>query len=331
MKDKNKNMNYIVLDLEWNQSPDGKGSSCPDMPFEIIEIGAVKLDGDFNIISEFKSQIKPRLYLKIHNKVSEILNLTMDELMKNGRSFEVVIREFMDWCGKDYIFCTWGCTDLVELQRNMKHYKIKYVFPKPFLFYDLQKLYSINFLDKVTRPTLSKAIEEQNIEADCDYHTAVNDARYSAQIMQILDFEAVRAYYSVDTYNIPSNKKEEVYLNFGEYGKYISRGFNSRENAATDRTVRNTKCYICNKSLKKHIKWFASGTKSYYGLFECEEHGFMRGRIRVKCTDNNKYFAIRTLRMIDEQGIQEIKDRKNKEKKRHMELRQKVKVAAQEG
>ena len=37
-------MEYIVLDLEWNQSPRGKAGERRGMPFEIIEIGAVKLD-----------------------------------------------------------------------------------------------------------------------------------------------------------------------------------------------------------------------------------------------------------------------------------------------
>ena len=37
-------MNYIVLDLEWNQCPTGKSGEIRRLPFEIIEIGAVKLD-----------------------------------------------------------------------------------------------------------------------------------------------------------------------------------------------------------------------------------------------------------------------------------------------
>ena len=39
---------YIVLDLEWNQSPNGREYSNNDLPFEIIEIGAVKLDSKLN-------------------------------------------------------------------------------------------------------------------------------------------------------------------------------------------------------------------------------------------------------------------------------------------
>ena len=36
-------MNYIVFDLEWNQNPAGKKSRNDRLPFEIIEIGAVKV------------------------------------------------------------------------------------------------------------------------------------------------------------------------------------------------------------------------------------------------------------------------------------------------
>ena len=51
---------FIVLDLEWNQSPAGKEGSMNRLPFEIIEIGAVKLNKNLQIISEFRRLIRPR-------------------------------------------------------------------------------------------------------------------------------------------------------------------------------------------------------------------------------------------------------------------------------
>ena len=36
-------MDYVIFDLEWNQCPYGKGKENPKLPFEIIEIGAVKM------------------------------------------------------------------------------------------------------------------------------------------------------------------------------------------------------------------------------------------------------------------------------------------------
>ena len=47
-------MNYIVFDLEWNQSNTGKEPECGILPFEVIEIGAVKLNNDLESIGKFR-------------------------------------------------------------------------------------------------------------------------------------------------------------------------------------------------------------------------------------------------------------------------------------
>ena len=50
-------MNYIVIDLEWNQSPIGE-TEVDGFPFEIIEIGAVKLNHNREIIDIFHELVK---------------------------------------------------------------------------------------------------------------------------------------------------------------------------------------------------------------------------------------------------------------------------------
>ena len=42
-------MNYIILDLEWNQGNEQKEKQLKELPFEIIEIGAVKLNSRMEI------------------------------------------------------------------------------------------------------------------------------------------------------------------------------------------------------------------------------------------------------------------------------------------
>ena len=49
-------MNYIVFDLEWNQNPDGRKHPDSRLPFEIIEIGAVKLNEKREIIDTFQKR-----------------------------------------------------------------------------------------------------------------------------------------------------------------------------------------------------------------------------------------------------------------------------------
>ena len=80
-------MNYIVMDLEWNQSYSGHIGEHPRMPFEIIEIGAVKVDKNYRIIDEYSSLIKPRIYKKLHSKIRTILNYDETDLAK-GREFK---------------------------------------------------------------------------------------------------------------------------------------------------------------------------------------------------------------------------------------------------
>lgn len=306
-------MNYIVFDLEWNQSPNGKKNSVADMPFEIIQIGAVKVNSEFQITEEFNRFIKPKEYLQLHSKVREILGITMKDL-EHGDEFQRVIDDFMTWCGNDYMFCTWGSMDLVELQRNMKHFGVEIPFPMPFLFYDLQKLYSLCYSDGKSRITLQHAIEERGIVSDDDYHHAVNDARYTAKVLQNMDFDKVKEYVSVDTYRIPSSKKEEIALTFGDYAKYISRGFVKREAAASDREVRSCKCFLCGNNMRRVIKWFATNGKNYYGLFECEEHGLVKGRFKTKQADNGKYYTVKIMKLTDEEGAEKIKQRQVRER-----------------
>lgn len=78
-------MNYIVFDLEWNQCPYGKGQENERIPFEIIEIGAVKLNSERQIIDQYQVLIQPRVYKKLHHRTREIIQ--MDRNCWNGKGF----------------------------------------------------------------------------------------------------------------------------------------------------------------------------------------------------------------------------------------------------
>ena len=92
-------MNYIVFDLEWNQSAEGKECSVEHMPFEIIEIGAVKLNRQMKQISEFHRLVRPKAYKEMHFKISEVTHMDMEELSRKGQPFPVVMEDFRNWCG----------------------------------------------------------------------------------------------------------------------------------------------------------------------------------------------------------------------------------------
>ena len=87
-------MDYVIFDLEWNQCPYGKGKENPKLPFEIIEIGAVKMDGERNVVGTFHRIVKPVVYQHLHHRTREVVGLTEEDL-QNGIPFAQAVQEFL--------------------------------------------------------------------------------------------------------------------------------------------------------------------------------------------------------------------------------------------
>lgn len=310
---------YIVFDLEWNQSSGGKDTVLERLPFEIFEIGAVKLNEKLEKVSDFHRMIRPCVYRQMHFIISEVTHVSMDELKTFGRPFKQVMEEFLEWCGDDYIFCTWGSMDLTELQRNMVFHGIEIPFPKPLLFYDVQKLYSILYSDGKTRESLEDAVEFFDLRAETPFHRALEDAAYTARIMGMMDFWKVSPYTSVDYYRIPECPEEEFTLEFPSYSKFVSRGFETKEEAMSDKRVTDMVCYKCHRMLRKKIRWFSYGQRFYLCLAVCPEHGSMKGKIRMKRAEDGSVFAVKTQKLVEEDGVQLVVRKKEEARIRRVE------------
>lgn len=305
-------MNYIVLDLEWNQSNTGEEPEVKEIPFEIIDIGAIKLNGDREMIDEFNQLVKPTVYQHMHKITSNLIHLHMKDLQK-GRPFVEVITEFFSWVGQDSIYCTWGPLDLYELQRNMRYYHLAPLNDMPVRFLDVQKLFSIAYEDSKSRRSLEYAIDYLKIEKDIPFHRAFSDAYYTARILTCLE-EAVLGNYSIDTFILPKTRKEEIHVMFHDYMKYISREFADKQKALEDREVISTKCYLCHRNIRRKIRWFSPNGKHYYSVSLCPVHGYMKSKIRIKKSENNGVFVVKTSKFISEEDCQKILQKRNQAK-----------------
>lgn len=307
-------MNYIVLDLEWNQSCGGREFENPRMPFEIIEIGAVKLDEKLNMTDSYSSIVKPRLYRKLQPHIKAILNYD-EGTLKKGRPFDMVCREFIKWCGKDYIFCTWGAMDLNYLQNNMDYYYMKQL-GFPLKFYNVQQIYADLIDDDGAIAKLEKAVNKLGILIDRPFHSAVNDAYYTGMVLKEINPSDLEDRYSYDMYNAPQEKNEEIISYHKNYMEHITRVYNDKSEAISDKDLITMRCYKCGKKLTKKIKWFVNTPNTYAGVGKCWYHGFVAGKIRFKQTKDGKVFAIKTMLPTDKKGMENIKERQD-------ELRQK--------
>lgn len=310
-------MNYIVLDLEWNQSNTGREEETAVVPFEIIEIGAIKLNDTGVMIGEFSRLIKPQIYQEMHRITSRLIHLQMQEL-ERGRPFEEVAREFLEWCGEEpYQFCTWGNLDLIELQRNMRFYHMTPLSDRPIAFLDVQKLFSHAFEDGKTRRALEYAVDAMKLDKDIPFHRAFSDAYYTAQLFGRIRQEAPRVLerVSYDVFHPPFSRETEVKVQFDNYAKYISREFADKAAALADREVSSSKCYLCHRNLRKKLRWFTPNGRNYYCLAFCEKHGYLKGKIRIRrseTSENGAVYVVKTTRLITQQEAEQLKERRRR-------------------
>lgn len=312
-------MNYIVMDLEWNQSNDGSEEVCKVLPFEIIEIGAIQLNSERKMVSEFSELIRPQVYHEMHHITEKLIHLQMEELEK-GHPFVEVMEKFRKWCGEEYIFCTWGPLDLVELQRNIRYYGLEPLGDGPIAYLDVQKLFSIAYEDRKSRRTLEYAIDYLYLEKDIPFHRAFSDAYYAAKVLAHMD-EQVLGNVSFDVFHLPQTREEEVHVVFDTYAKYISRSFADKAEAMEDKTVISTKCYLCHKNLRKKIRWFSPNGKHYYSVSSCDKHGLMKAKIRIRKTEDDRVYVVKTEKFITPEEMQDIRMKQDKARQQRRERR----------
>ncbi len=180
-------MNYIVLDLEWNQRLKGQGRITEPVRLrgEIIQIGAVKLDESYCVTDTFKVMITPVYYKVMHQTVAEITNITTEDLQE-GLTFPEAYESFASWCGDDCAFLVWGIDDLDMLCDNMQLHGID-TSDMP-VTYNLQLAFDNQVSKENRQISLARAMEMVG-EPALQFHDALNDALNTAHICSHLNMK----------------------------------------------------------------------------------------------------------------------------------------------
>lgn len=174
-------MNYIVYDLEFNQKE--KNNDIP-LNFEILQIGAVKLDNDLNVVSTFNTFVKPNIFPNIHPYIKELTKIT-EEDVNDAPDFIHAVDNFLNFIGNEkYTLCTWGEADINEFINNLNFYNI----PTSIMKYnhiDIQ-LYASKFFKypKGSRIGLKNTIDILNLPENSTFHNALHDAIYTAEVFK---------------------------------------------------------------------------------------------------------------------------------------------------
>lgn len=180
-------MKYMVFDLEFNQNfnfnkerPKAINLKCP---FEIIDIGALKLDIDLQVIGTFDKLVKPQVYTRLHPFVQKMTGITKQSL-KTAKTFTEVYEEFKEFVSDVDVLCVWGTADIKELIRNIEYYKLdSSIVPKDYI--NVQH-YASKQLESPGGNSvgLGNAARLMNIPLETELHKAFNDAYYTAEVFK---------------------------------------------------------------------------------------------------------------------------------------------------
>ena len=278
-------MNYIIMDMEWNQAVSNERMiKKPVMLYgEIIQIGAVKADENFNYIDRIKINVRPKYYRVMNPHVEEITGIKSINLTA-GEIFPQAFKRFKMWCGEEFRFITWGFDDLGILADNLALYGLDPSYGSDYI--NLQVIYNRQLKTEHLQCALSAAAENLEIPINVKVHDALNDA--------LLTYEVC--------------KKLDMTLGVAEYAEYVSAvklpmfkdsvsGIDNPKNVLKYDEVLNIRCPVCGDRLKLR-QWLFSNGKSCRTIGKCNScqiDNYFLIKLKIVKIKERSYTVIRTI------------------------------------
>jgi len=273
-------MNYIVMDMEWNQPWPGSPSSKKVLPVqirgEIIQIGAVRVTEDQQVADEFQILIKPKYYRHLNRRVSKLTGIKETQLREEGVPFPEAVEAFRNWCGEDIIFLTWGFDDIGILRENLMLFNLETSFTER--WYNAQMIFNAQTDGSTAQKALKTAMEMFEIEATRPAHDALGDAYHTALICARLDLKKGAEEYDA------ALKSHENGFHGAELPGCIARkvfyDYADKRAALSAMAGEENICPICGSRMLGS-RWFAQPGHRYMDLATCPEDGKFLIRVRL--------------------------------------------------
>ena len=273
-------MDYIVLDMEWNQPWPGSPSSQKQLPVairgEIIQIGAVRVTEAGQVADEFQIMVRPRVYRHLNRRVSKLTGIKETRLREEGVPFPEAVERFRGWCGENITFLTWGFDDIGILRENLRLYGLDESWTGR--WYNAQMIFNAQTDGSTSQKALKTAMEICGIEASRPAHDALGDAYHTALICARLDLERGKMEYDTALRNhengfhgaeLPGCIQREVFRDLPDKTAALA-AMSGPENL----------CPECGRQMLGS-RWFAQPGHRYMDLATCPEHGKFLIRIRL--------------------------------------------------
>lgn len=176
-------MKKLIIDLEATCT---NANEFPRHESEIIEIGAVLVNENNEIVSKYNTFIKPVRNPKITKFCTELTSIVQSDV-DDAPGFKEAIADFTKYMNAqgDFIFCSWGNYDKNQFRRDSEYHQIQNC---------MEKYTHVNIKEEFARTQgikprgLMKALGLLGLDFEGNYHRGIDDAINMAKLIGFINF-----------------------------------------------------------------------------------------------------------------------------------------------
>ena len=204
-------MKYAVVDLEMCCVPKGYRKFGYKYRQETIQIGAVLLDEDYEVIDEFNTYVKPE-YGYIDSFIENLTGISQKDVA-DAPCFEEALEAFLDWLPADDVRCvSWSYSDSKQIihetfEKGIEDDRLEIVFAN---WIDCQKTFGEK-MDRKKSYSLEEALFISNIAPEGRAHDGLVDAANTAVLFTKLETDPD---YRLNEYYETARKEDVDHLSF---------------------------------------------------------------------------------------------------------------------
>ena len=182
-------MKHVVVDLEMNPVSREFREVRRKLNEEVIEIGAVRLDENFQQEAEFQCYVKPE-YGPIKKHITSLTGITQ-AMVADKKTYAACFQDFVDWVGEEETkIYSWSMSDIKQLRSECRYklpdFDIEWLNER---WVDLQQEFD-DRLGLHNSLALKHALGAMDHKFEGTQHTALADAINTSAILTRMQDEA---------------------------------------------------------------------------------------------------------------------------------------------
>lgn len=182
-------MKHVVVDLEMNPVSQEFREVRRKLNEEVIEIGAVRLDENFQQEAEFQCYVKPE-YGPIKKHITSLTGITQ-AMVADKKTYAACFQDFVDWVGKEETkIYSWSMSDIKQLRSECRYklpdFDIEWLNER---WVDLQQEFD-DRLGLHNSLALKHALGAMDHKFEGTQHTALADAINTSAILTLMQDDA---------------------------------------------------------------------------------------------------------------------------------------------